>query len=119
MRYLIAATLMLSIGTAHADDVCRPIAGIKEKAEKKGTWTVVSPNEWEFLRGISAMAPNTPAGLPFGDSAAVIRQTGNDDGVILFIDGDQACAPMPVPKVLLDQLATVAAGKILHQGAPL
>jgi hypothetical protein len=36
-------------------------------AERGGAWTALTPGRWQFLRGIYAMNPNTPAGLPYGD----------------------------------------------------
>jgi hypothetical protein len=112
--------IAVALGAAQAQATCLPLAGVKERAAKSGhTWKEVSPNEWEFLRGIYAMDPLTPPGLPFGDGAAIVREQGGDDGVVVFIDGDVACTPMPVPKSLLDLLATVAAGRINHDGDPL
>lgn len=107
---------------AHAADLCTPLEGVKATSEKyHGQWVEVTANEWEFLRGIFAMNPETPPGLPFGDKAFLsIPPGGNDDGaIVFFIDGDQACTPMKAPKKLLDLLATVAAGRIEHQGHPL
>lgn len=120
IRSAAAMAFVFSLGAAHAQGACLPLSGVKERAAKTGhTWTEVSPNEWEFLRGIYAMDPVTPPGLPFGTGAAIVREQGMDGGVVVFIDGDVACTPMPVPKSLLDLLATVAAGRINHEGDPL
>jgi hypothetical protein len=120
IRAILAIFTILWCAAVHAAGFCVPLAGAKERAARDGhTWTDVSPNEWQFLRGIYAMNPLTPPGLPYGAGAAIVREQGDEGGVVVFIDGDVACSPMPVPKSLLDLLATVAAGRIFHQGDPL
>ena len=64
---------------------------------RNGKWIELTPEQWEFLRGIYAMNPLTPPGLPYGDKAALAKVDGNSGGLIFFIDGDRACTPMPVP----------------------
>lgn len=116
----VIAALVLSATSAQAAGLCEPLAGAKERNTKGGrTWTAVSTNEWEFLRGIYAMNPLTPVGLPFGSGAALVREAGNDGAVVVFIDGDVACTPMIIPKALIDILATVAAGTVNHEGSGL
>lgn len=85
-------------------------------AAHDGKWTELTPAQWQFLRGIYAMDPETPPGLPYGDKAALAKVEGNDGGLIFFIDGDKACTPIPVPKKLLDMMDEVATGKIDHPG---
>lgn len=119
MIQILLAVLLLSTSVAHAG-VCESLVDAKERNTKGGrTWTAVSTNEWEFLRGIYAMNPLTPVGLPFGNGAALVREAGNDGAVVVFIDGDVACTPMPIPKALIDILATVAAGTVNHEGSGL
>src|SRR5271156_1055212 len=84
-----------------------------------GKWIQLTPDQWEFLRGIYAMNPLTPPGLPYGDKAALARVDGNPGGLVFFIDGDRACAPMPVPKELLVMMDDVATAKISHEGSGL
>ena len=81
-----------------------------------GKWIQLTPDQWEFLRGIYAMNPLTPPGLPYGDKAALARVDGNSGGLIFFIDGDKACTPMPVPDKLLAMMDDVATAKINHEG---
>jgi hypothetical protein len=83
---------------------------------RNGKWIQLTPEQWEFLRGIYAMNPLTPPGLPYGDKAALARVDGNSGGLIFFLDGDKACTPMPVPDKLLAMMDDVATAKINHEG---
>jgi hypothetical protein len=81
-----------------------------------GKWIQLTTDQWEFLRGIYAMNPLTPPGLPYGDRAALAKVDGNSGGLVFFIDGDKACTPMPVPDKLLSMMDDVATAKINHEG---
>ena len=83
---------------------------------RNGKWIQLTADQWEFLRGIYAMNPLTPPGLPYGDKAALAKVDGNSGGLIFFIDGDKACTPMPVPDKLLAMMDDVATAKINHEG---
>ena len=84
-----------------------------------GTWTGIGHESWLFLRGIYAMSPSTPPGLPYGDEAVLAQVPGDAGGVVFFIDGDLACTPMPVPHELIVMLLNVEAGKIYHEAGAL
>jgi hypothetical protein len=84
-------------------------------AERNGRWIELTADQWQFLRGIYAMNPLTPAGLPHGDHAVLAQVEGEAGGLIFFVDGDKACTPMPVPKELIDMLRDVATGAIGHE----
>ena len=86
---------------------------------RNGKWIELTPEQWEFLRGIYAMNPLTPPGLPYGDKAALAKVDGNSGGLVFFIDGDKACTPMPVPDTLLSMMDDVATAKINHEGSGL
>jgi hypothetical protein len=86
---------------------------------RNGQWIQLTPEQWEFLRGIYAMNPLTPPGLPYGDKAALAKVDGNPGGLVFFIDGDKACTPMPVPQTLLSMMDDVATAKINHEGSGL
>lgn len=88
-------------------------------AEHGGAWTILTPGQWQFLRGIYAMNPNTPVGLPYGDSAALAQVDGNTDGLVFFIDDGRACSPMVLPHELVEVLRDIANGKIEHEMAGL
>jgi hypothetical protein len=99
--------------TAQCVDVSVPKHAIEAR---NGKWIQLTAEQWEFLRGIYAMNPLTPPGLPYGDKAALAKVDGNDGGLIFFIDGDKACTPMPVPDKLLAMMDDVATAKINHEG---
>ena len=115
----LAGALLVLPTLAHAADAPRCIdAAVPKKAveAQKGKWVVLSMEQWQFLRGIYAMNPQTPPGLPFGDKAALATVDGNAGGLVFFIDGERACTPMPVPKELIAMMDEVAAAKITHEG---
>ncbi|HEY6736043.1 MAG TPA: hypothetical protein VI256_19985 [Roseiarcus sp.] len=99
--------------TAQCVDVSVPKHAIEAR---NGKWIQLTADQWEFLRGIYAMNPLTPPGLPYGDKAALAKVDGNSGGLIFFIDGDKACTPMPVPDKLLAMMDDVATAKINHEG---
>ena len=41
-------------------------------AARNGKWIELTPEQWQFLRGIYAMNPATPQGLPYGDKAVMV-----------------------------------------------
>ena len=102
--------------SAQCVDVSVPKHAIEAR---NGKWIQLTAEQWEFLRGIYAMNPLTPPGLPYGDKAALAKVDGNDGGLVFFIDGDKACTPMPVPDTLLSMIDDVATAKINHEGSGL
>jgi hypothetical protein len=82
-------------------------------------WIELTSDQWQFLRGIYAMNPLTPPGLPYGDKAALVKIDGSSGGMVFFIDGDKACTPMAVPDQLLAMMDAVATAKISHEGSAL
>ena len=84
-----------------------------------GKWIELTSDQWQFLRGIYAMNPLTPSGLPYGDKAALVKVDGHSGGMVFFIDGDEACTPMAVPDELLAMMDDVAIAKISHEGSAL
>lgn len=83
-------------------------------AEHGGKWIGLTPEQWQFLRGIYAMNPSTPSGLPYGDRAAPVQFNNSSEGLVFFIDGEKACTPMRIPHELLDILRDVATGEVEH-----
>jgi hypothetical protein len=104
--------LAFAAETTHCVDVSVPKKAVEARI---GKWIQLTAEQWEFLRGIYAMNPLTPPGLPYGDKAALAKVDGNDGGLIFFIDGDKACTPMPVPDKLLAMMDDVATAKINHE----
>jgi hypothetical protein len=122
-RLLILAGLLAAAPQfALADQAsrCVDISAPKKVIEAHhGKWINLTQNQWEFMRGIYAMDPLTPPGLPYGDRAALAKVDGDSGGLIFFIDGDKACTPMPVPDKLLSMMDDVGKAKINHEGAGL
>lgn len=94
-------------------DVSKPKA---EVAAHHGQWIELNAAQWEFLRGVYAMNPETPPGLPSGDHAAVAQFDGDPRGIVFFIDDNKACTPMLAPPELLSMISEVATHTIKHQG---
>jgi hypothetical protein len=86
---------------------------------RNGKWIELTPEQWEFLRGVYVLNPQTASGLPYGDKAALARLDNEAGGLVFFIDGDKACTPMRAPPELLALMDEVAAAKIVHEGTGL
>jgi len=123
VRSLGAAGLILAISSS-----CALAGGTKCAAidvpkhiisDHGGRWVELAPAQWQFLRGIYAADPTTPASLPVGDRAALAEVTGADFGLVFFLDGDRACTPMLVSHDVIEMLRDVGAGEIKHIGANL
>ena len=98
--------------TARCTDISVPKSAIEAH---KGKWIELTSEQWQFLRGVFVLNPNTPPGLPYGDKAALAQVDGDPGGLVFFIDGDRACTPMAVPGVLVGMIRDVAAANISHE----
>lgn len=76
----------------------------------------LTSDQWQFLRGIYAMNPEAPPGLPDGEKAVFRLGGGDSDDLLFFVDGDKACAPMNAPPALLSLMDQVVVGDTSHQG---
>ncbi len=123
LRFLVliaALAILPQFALASETSDCVDISVPKKAVEAhNGKWIELTPEQWEFLRGIYAMNPLTPPGLPYGDKAALAKVDGDSGGLVFFIDGDKACTPMPVPDKLLSMMDDVATAKINHEGSGL
>ena len=118
----LAAAVVVASVAARAQDpaLCKPLAEAKAMAAADNAkWIDLTSEQWQFLRGVYAMSPLTPPGLPYGDKAALAQVEGDPAGVIFFIDKERACTPMPAPEVLIKMLRDVATGEIPKEGNPL
>ena len=86
---------------------------------RNGKWIELTAEQWQFLRGIYAMNPATPPGLPYGDHAVLAQVSGDSGGLVFFIDGGRACTPMAVPGELLAMIRDVATDTIAHESGGL
>ena len=64
---------------------------------RNGKWIELTPEQWQFLRGVYALNPETPPGLPYGDKAVLAQVDNDSGGLVFFIDGKKACTPMRAP----------------------
>jgi len=95
---------------------CTDVSVPKDAIEAhNGKWIELTADQWQFLRGVFVLNPNTPPGLPYGDKAALAQLDGEPGGLVFFIDGDRACTPMAVPGVLVSMMRDVAASNISHE----
>ncbi|HEY3885362.1 MAG TPA: hypothetical protein VGL62_09165 [Vicinamibacterales bacterium] len=117
-RFFAAIGVILFTASAHAEGVCRPLAEVRAAAAGASRWIELTPEQWQFARGMFVLNPNTPAGLPYGDKAELVQQAGDKDGVVLFLDGDKGCMPMLMPAEGVDLLMRVGSGEIAHEGTP-
>lgn len=69
----------------------------------------ITPDQWQFLRGVYAMNPDAPRGLPYGDNAVFAQDGSDSDGQLFFIDGDKPCAAMHAPSALLSLMERITA----------
>jgi hypothetical protein len=67
----------------------------------------ITPDQLQFLRGVYAMNPDAPRGLPYGDNAVLAQDGSDSNGLLFFIDGDKPCAPMHAPPALLSLMERV------------
>ena len=67
----------------------------------------LTSDQWQFLRGLYAMNPEAPPGLPFGDNVVLAQDSGDSDDLLFFVEGDKPCAPMPAPPALLSLVGQV------------
>ena len=106
-----------ALGAADSAALFADVAGPKAiVAEHHGRWIELSAEQWQFLRGIYAMNPETPPGLPYGDHAALARFDDMGSGIVFFIDGDRACTPTSAPLELLSLMKDVESHTIKHEG---
>ncbi|MGD1015125.1 MAG: hypothetical protein ABR863_01610 [Roseiarcus sp.] len=116
----LAVLPQMALADGDSASPCVDIAVPKQAIQAhNGKWIELTGDQWQFLRGIYAMNPATPPGLPYGDKAALAKVEGDSGGLVFFIDGDRACTPMPVPDALLGMMNDVATANIKHVGAGL
>jgi hypothetical protein len=97
-------------------DAASPRAAIEAQ---KGRWIHLTTDQWEFLRGVYVMSPDTPEGMPAGDRAVLAQIDGKPGGMVFFIDSGQACGAIKIPEELVKVLLEVDASNIIHDGAPM
>jgi len=118
MKTIIALLLTTTAAWASPAGECRNLEDTKSTMLSGMKWIDLSHDQWEFVRGISVLNPETPRGIPVGDGAALVKlQDGS--GIIFFIDGGKVCQPMKLPKEGIEMVEGIATGVIKHSGEPL
>lgn len=112
LAFMTMPALAADPASSRCVDIAVPKGAI---AARDGKWIDLTPEQWQFLRGVYVVNPETPPGLPYGDRAALAQVDGAAGGLVFFIDGDKACTPMPVPKEMLDLMKAVATGELAHE----
>ena len=117
MKLGFLTLMLLSVTSASAaDSPCRERTELDAMiTAHNGRLTAMSDDQWQFLRGVFVLNPNTPPGLPYGDKAALVQMDGGDGGVVFFLDGERVCTPMPIPGELVELLARVGKGDVPHE----
>ena len=99
---------------------CVDLATVRAAAAAQNSKLIeLTSDQWQFLRGIYAMNPEAPPGLPYGDKAVFTQGGDNSNALLFFIHDDKACTPMHAPRGLLSLMDRFAVGDINHQGAGL
>src|SRR5271155_1221191 len=105
----IAALVALPHACLAADEpasACVEVSAPKSAiVARSGRWIELTSAQWQFLRGIYVVNPNTPPGLPCGDRAALAQVEGKPGGLVFFIDGEMACTPDGDPSSASDNCA--------------
>ena len=86
-------------------------------APDKAQFTKVTPGQFHFLQGVAAINPNTPPGLPPGDSAILARGERSEEGVILFVRAGNMCMLMAAPGTLIDLMGRVLTERLDAEGS--
>src|SRR5271166_1201367 len=105
--------MVFAAETANCVDISVPKHAIEAR---NGKWIELTPDQWQFLRGIYAMNPLTPPGLPYGDKAALAKVDGRVGGLVSSINGYRSCTPMPVPYAPLPMMDHLAGANINNEG---
>lgn len=95
---------------------CFPMDFWKPRIERvHGNVSSLNGDQWQFARAMSALSPDTPPGLPYGDGAELVTMP-DGSGLVLFVDGPLACDPMAIPAPIIAILKSVGEGKITREG---
>lgn len=109
MRKALAVALCIASSPSIASPPKSPSCISLEKMQAKmGEHTTASPvtkAQYHFLQGVTAVLPNTPPGLPPGDSAILVTKDHEDNGYVIWVSGALACGAMLAPPPLLKLLA--------------
>lgn len=103
--------------SAYAEDSPAHKCITKENFGKNspGVFAEVTPEQFQFLRGIYLLNPQEEnLGLPVGDKIVMYIAKEDGSGLVFFVDGNNYCDPMVMPKILVDTVLQVGDGTIIH-----
>jgi hypothetical protein len=101
--------------SAQASAACRPISDLLAFLDQVGgRLDQLTPDQFQFARGVYVTAPPVSTALPPGNRAALAVVDNRHE--LFFIDGDVACDAGALPPPLKQMLRDVGAGKITHVG---
>jgi hypothetical protein len=86
-------------------------------APDKAQFTKATPGQFHFLQGVAAINPDTPPGLPPGDTAILAKGDRSDEGVILFVRAGKMCLPMEAPKMLIELMGRILTDRLDAEGS--
>ena len=105
----------IAVGTEFANR-CVDLATVRAAATGQGGKLIeLTSDQWQFLRGVYAMNPEAPPGLPYGDNAVLAQGRGDSNGQLFFVDGNRVSAPMDAPPALLSLMEQVAMTETNHE----
>lgn len=125
LRLGFAAAVLVAVaaGASCADETegvrwpCGSLDQTRETAHALGgaPFIALTPEQWQFLRGVFVAAPDTPEALPPGDHALMsLRPDGSAS--VVFVDGNRACAPIKLPRSAVEILMSVGRGDLVRAG---
>ena len=116
-QLLIATTIVLGLSSvSYAETKHKPVCTTLDKIQahfEPNSYVITSltNSQYHFLQGIYVLSPETPSGLPPGDSALLFTFDNNKSigGIIVWINGTLGCDPLKITKNLIDLL------KLIHE----
>jgi hypothetical protein len=95
---------------------CYPLADLKGSiVSRGGTLVQLTPEQFQFARGMYVVSESGPMELPPGDRAMVGEIPDGGAGVV-FVDGESACGLAFLGASSLRMLLAVGRGSVLHVG---
>lgn len=94
---------------ATVDVACGPLSAMKDREH----YRPLSHDEWIAARVMFYLAPDTPAQFPPGDGA-LIRELDDGSASIVYVDGEEGCAPMRLMKQGAQLLEQIKVGVLTH-----
>jgi hypothetical protein len=95
---------------------CKPLAKLLADFDAKTHFAPLTPGQFHFAEGLYVASPTTPDGLPPGNSALLATHDGANGGIIIWIRGPLACAPIPINEKLMKLISSIKTGALDGEG---